>query len=231
MEFAAPMVHGGKTFAVMGFPFRREDGLHAGGKLRAANLAGLVQMDEQETIAVQPGFSGAPVWCREVRAFVGIVVAGETEGDVAWLIPSRVLAHFVPDLAIKFRIPPPDRPIINDWEEDDPNLDLFGTLSTAYGRRLQARVWARAKGGYRVDVSYECLPGSAPPRGLWVTFITYPDFEHDDEDAYELYGRIEDGIATQRFYPVDLFTVAAIGDAGETALTLDLTGVRRETSR
>jgi hypothetical protein len=230
VEFAAPMVHGGKTFAVMGFPQGREYGLHAGGRLRAADLSGLVQMDEHQTIAVQPGFSGAPVWCPDLRAFVGIVIAGRTDVKIAWLIPSRILAHFLPDLAVKFRIPPADRPIINDQREDDPNLDLFGLLSTAYGRRLRAKVQVLTEGGYCVNVRYECLPGSAPPRGQWVTFITYPDFREDKEDAYELYGQVKRGIARQTFYPLELFTVAAIGDAGDTALTLNLSKLRKHRS-
>jgi hypothetical protein len=40
-----------------------------------------------------------------------------------------------------------------------------------------------------------------------------------------LFARITNGVAVQEFEPNDLFTVAAIGDAGETLLTFDLAQV------
>jgi hypothetical protein len=80
--------------------------------------------------------------------------------------------------------------------------------------------WDKGKKLYRVRVKYKCLDKSLP-RGGYVTFITYPDFGDDDEDSYELFAKIKVRTAKQEFYPKDLFTTAAIGDGGETALTLD----------
>jgi hypothetical protein len=71
-------------------------------------------------------------------------------------------------------------------------------------------------------------PSPPPGRGHFVTFITYPDFKRERQDPYELFGEVKrrsNGLswyAEQEFYPTDLFTVAAIGDGGDTALTLDL---------
>jgi hypothetical protein len=43
-----------------------------------------------------------------------------------------------------------------------------------------------------------------------------------EEDAYELFSEIEDGVATNYFWASSPFTVAAIGDAGDTALTYNI---------
>ena len=221
VEFSTPLVHSGKSFAVMGFPANHPFGLHAAGQLHAADATGLVQMVGSESIGVAPGFSGSPVWSPELKSFVGIVVAGEDGRGLAWCIPSRILCGFYPELLVRFRIPVPDRPTINDYDEDDPNPILFGDVSDNGHRRLTATV--RRGSPFNVSVKYECLPESAPPRGGFVTFITYPDFESDHEDAYELFARLDShGVAKQSFSPAEGFTVAAIGDAGDTALTLDL---------
>jgi hypothetical protein len=227
VEFATPLVHSGKPFGVMGFPKNRPFGLHASGQLQAPDRNGLVQMDGNRTIAIAPGFSGAPVWCQDLRAFVGIVVAGEDKRGLAWCIPSRILCGFFPELLVKFRMPPVDRPVINDKDVDDPNPVLFGDVSDNGIRRLTAWVMParRQRKKFEVHVRYGCIGTAAPPRGGYVTFITYPNFKWEEEDAYELFALIKDGAAEQHFFPVDGFTVAAIGDAGDTALTLDLCGL------
>jgi Trypsin-like peptidase domain len=231
VEFASPIVHSDKDFAVMGFPARQPFGAHARGNLRAADRNGLIQMDGSAEIAVAPGFSGAPVWCRALQAFVGIVVATDAEPNhkLAWCIPSRTLSRFHPTLPVKFRIPTSDRPIVHDQETDDPNVDLFGQVSDNGERRLTASITREGKLN-RVDLRYECLEGF-PPRGEFVTFITYPDFEQDDEDAYELFERLVDGVAETYIFPSSAFTVAAVGDAGDSALTVDLMSVKGGTSR
>jgi hypothetical protein len=76
--------------------------------------------------------------------------------------------------------------------------------------------------GFVATAPYECLPGSSPPRGGYVTFITHPSYTDDDEDAYELFARLENGRAQVEFYPEESFTIAVVGDAGDTALTIDL---------
>ncbi|MBV9125515.1 MAG: trypsin-like peptidase domain-containing protein [Planctomycetes bacterium] len=223
MEFATPLRHSGKTFFALGFPHGSAQGHHASGQLHGADAFGLVQMDGTSPLLVQDGFSGAPVWSPEVGAFVGLVVAELTGKGVAWCIPSRLLCSFYPDLLVRFRMPPMDRPHINDYAEDDPNIQIFGSITNNGSRKLSAKVdWDKEEKYYTVGVTYKCLKGSPPPRGGYVTFITYPDFENEEEDAYELFAQVEEGSAYQEFYPDDLFTVAAVGDAGDTALTLDL---------
>jgi hypothetical protein len=227
VEFASPMRHGGKGYSVLGFPGGDPQGRNASGHLQAMDALGLVQMDRGSSLLVRGGFSGAPVWCPDLGAFVGIVVTELADAGVAWCIPSRRLCQFHPELLVRFRVPPADRPQIHDFELDDPNVQLFGSTSDNGERRLTATV--REAGDddpededYVATARYECLPGSRPPRGGYVTFITHPSYSDDDQDAYELFARLEDGRAEVEFYPEESFTVAAVGDAGDTALTVDL---------
>jgi Trypsin-like peptidase domain len=221
VEFARPLSHGGKDYSVMGFPLGDPQGRNVTGTLNAADAFGLVQMDRGGALSVLGGFSGAPVWSNELRAFVGLVVTEQESMGISWCIPSQVLCNFHPDLAVRFRIPPSDRPAVHDLETDDPNLQMFSDVSKDEYRELSAKIKER-NSDYLVEVYYKTLPGSPPPRGQWVTFVTYPGYGGDDEDAYELFAKVENGKAEQSFEPGELFTVAAIGDAGNTVLTLDL---------
>jgi hypothetical protein len=231
VEFATPLRHGGKTFSAFGFPDSDKQGRNTTGRLHAADAAGLVQMDSEGALLVQQGFSGAPVWSSDVNGFVGLIVTELQDRKVAWCIPSRVLAKFVPSLTVRFRMPTADRPQVNDYGEDDPNVQLFGTVSNDGWRKLSAKVVrdSEAESGFTAYVKYRCLKGSPRPKGRLVTFITHPSFTSEYEDAYELFSALNaKGVANAEFYPAESFTVAAIGDAGETALTLDLAEIRKK---
>ena len=226
IEFITPMRHGRKLFSVLGFPDSGQQGRNAIGVLQAADAKGLVQMDSHGALMVEGGFSGAPVWSPDLGGFVGIVVTELSEERVSWCIPSRILCRFHPSLQVKFRIPKPDRPQIHDYEEDDPNLQLFGNLPNNGIRVLRAAIRKRGP-HYRVDLKYKVLSQEEPARGGYVTFITHPSFSSRKEDAYELFSRVNrKGVATTHFYCTESFTVAAIGDAGDTALTVDLAQVK-----
>jgi hypothetical protein len=148
-------------------------------------------------------------------------VSGLKEYSVAWCIPSRVLCQFYNDLPVRFRISRLDRPDVHDFGEDDPNIPLFGNVSDNGKRRFSVtRIKKVAKNSFRVDVRYECLRGKA--RGRFVTFVTHPSFSHELEDAYELFSEIRNGVATNYFWARSPFTVAAIGDGGDTALTYNI---------
>lgn len=219
-EFATPFRHGGKRYSVVGFPEGNPDGYYASGTMRGANVAGLVQLDGEGAILVQPGFSGAPVWSSDLNAYVGLVVSGLENRNVAWCIPSRLLCRFFPKLPVRFRVSKPDRPDVHDFRADDPNVPLFGTVSDNGARRLTVTKVKKDKWGFRVDIRYECLKGE--PRGRFVTFITHPMMSRDMEDAYELFSELDGKVATNYFWSKYAFTVAAIGDGGDTALTYDV---------
>lgn len=233
-EFATPLRHGGKNYSVLGFPDEDPQGKNASGRLHAMNANGLVQMDGNSSLFVRGGYSGAPVWSSEVGGIVGIVATELFDSRVAWCIPSRRLSLFHRSLLVRFCIPEPDRPVIHDYWEDDPNVQLFGERSRRGGRILTATIEQEQEkdGGMRrfcVKATYRRLRGSPPPRGGYVTFVTYPDFKRDGLDAYLLFGKLNSrGNAYVEFYPDEAFTLAAVGDAGDTALTLDLSLVRRK---
>ena len=228
-EFASPLRHGGKHYSVLGFPGGDPQGRNAAGLLHATNATGLVQMDRGGALSVLGGFSGAPVWCSDVAAFVGLVVRELSSSGVSWCIPSRRLCAFFPELLVRFRIPPADRPQIHDYEIDEPNLQLFGSTSRTDHYELTVTVKENDDDELDVDwigkATYRCLDG-AQPRGGYVTFVMYPDYEDEDQDAYELFARIEKGKASVYFYPEDTFVLAAVGDAGDVALTFDIAKAR-----
>lgn len=225
VEFASPLRHSGKRFSVLGFPHNDQQGRNVSGTLHAVDTRNLVQMDCASPLLVEGGFSGAPVWSPDLGAFVGLVVTALYPAGVAWCIPSRVLCRFYNDLLVRFRIPPEDRPIINDYDSDDPNASLFGTISDNGERRLTASITKRENNWFTVKARYESLQQSPPARGGFVTFITFPDFKSARQDKYELFAALKDGCAQATFDADGIFTLAAIGDAGDTALTLNLSDV------
>jgi len=236
-EFATPFRHGGKSFSVLGFPAGRAQGQNASGTLNAMDAWGLVQMNKgTEALEVEGGYSGAPVWSSDIGAYVGIVVTEQKERGIAWCIPSRSLCEFYPDLPVRFRFSPSDRPPIHDYAADDPNQWLFGGMSDDGHHRMTAKVIKNPDDDYDNDykalLTFEWLNGSEP-RGCYVTFITHPSFSTEDEDAYELFAKAEmvgNGTsavwkAETFFYLESGFTVAAIANAGDTMLTLDLSSI------
>ena len=231
IEFVAPLRHGRKSYSVLGLPKSDPQGKNAIGILQAADAKGLIQMESVGALLVEGGFSGAPVWSSDLGGFVGLVIAELNEKKVAWCIPSRRIAAFYRGLNVRFRIPKADRPRIHDYEEDDPNLQLFGTVSKNASRSLSARI-KKVGSRYRVELTYRTLDGTETMRGGSVTFVTHPSFARRSEDAYEIFSRLnETGVAKTHFWCTESFTVAALGDAGDTALTLDLSKVRPRPSR
>ena len=229
VEFASPLRHGGKSYSVLGFPSGDRQGRNATGRLNAVDARGLVQMDRGGALFVLGGFSGAPVWSVELGAFVGIVVTELNDVGVAWCIPSRLLCEFYNNLVVRFRIAPADRPAIHDYDKDDPNVQLFGRVSNNGQRRLSAVIRHRKRGSlFPATAKYERLPGSPPLRGGYVTFIMFPDFESKREDKYELFAPVVENKASVEFGLDGAFTIAAIGDGGDTALTFNMGNVRNK---
>jgi hypothetical protein len=83
-------------FQIFGFPSQRDVGIWASGVLRDRLSNGWIQMEDikAQGYAVQPGFSGAPVWDEQLQGVVGMAVAAEKkreEAKAAFMIPVSVL--------------------------------------------------------------------------------------------------------------------------------------------
>jgi S1-C subfamily serine protease len=67
----------GHRFGVLGFPAGQPDGVWATGVLRGRTAKGWVQVEDvkQPGYKLEPGFSGAPIWDRELEGVAGIAVA------------------------------------------------------------------------------------------------------------------------------------------------------------
>ena len=88
------------SFRAFGFPRGQDSGVWATGRLLGRQVTNWVQIEDvKETgFAVEPGFSGTPVWDSQVEAVVGMVVAAERRMNLktAFAIPVDVLARSWP---------------------------------------------------------------------------------------------------------------------------------------
>ncbi len=88
------------SFRAFGFPRGQDTGVWATGRLLGRQVTNWVQIEDvKETgFAVEPGFSGTPVWDSQVEAVVGMVVAAERRMNLktAFAIPVDVLARSWP---------------------------------------------------------------------------------------------------------------------------------------
>ncbi len=84
------------SFRAFGFPRGQDTGVWATGRLLGRQVTNWVQIEDvKETgFAVEPGFSGTPVWDSQVDAVVGMIVAAEKRMNLktAFAIPVDVLA-------------------------------------------------------------------------------------------------------------------------------------------
>ncbi len=84
------------NFRTMGFSMK--EGVWASGVLRGKNAEGWIQIEDTKSAgyAIQPGFSGAPVWDEDLKAVVGMVVAADKNVNVkaAFCIPCELLIQW-----------------------------------------------------------------------------------------------------------------------------------------
>ena len=114
----------GHPFRAFGFPAGHDSGVWASGVLRDRDAQGWLHIEDTKTTgyAVQPGFSGGPVWDEELHAVVGMVAAAERTPGVkaAFCIPVAHLTQAVPELG-EHAIPPnPYRGLYAFREQDAP---------------------------------------------------------------------------------------------------------------
>ncbi len=99
----------GHPFRVLGFPLKQPNGAWASGELRAGIGNGWVQLEDvkQQGYALEPGFSGAPIWDEKLVGIAGMAVAAEIarpDAKAAFMIPTKVLCEAWSELQEK-RLP------------------------------------------------------------------------------------------------------------------------------
>uniref|UniRef100_B8HMX0 Peptidase S1 and S6, chymotrypsin/Hap n=1 Tax=Cyanothece sp. (strain PCC 7425 / ATCC 29141) TaxID=395961 RepID=B8HMX0_CYAP4 len=90
-------------FQIFGFPSKRDEGIWASGVIRDRLANGWVQIEDikAQGQAIQPGFSGSPIWDEVVEGVVGMAVAADKKRDetkTAFMIPTAILQQVWPEL-------------------------------------------------------------------------------------------------------------------------------------
>ncbi len=116
----------GHSFRVLGFPAKQSNGAWASGELRAGIGNGWVQLEDvkQQGYALEPGFSGAPIWDEKLEGVVGMAVAADInrpETKAGFMIPVKVLCEAWSELGEQV-IPP--QPVVElEYPEGQVALD------------------------------------------------------------------------------------------------------------
>ncbi len=90
------------SFRVFGFPSGHDHGVWATGFLSGKQALGWVQMEDVKNpgYQIEPGFSGAPIWDKNLASIVGMAVAAERRREgvkSAFMIPTRILREKIPE--------------------------------------------------------------------------------------------------------------------------------------
>ena len=100
LPLLAPAQLAGRSFEVCGFPQGNDEGAWAEGRMGHRRADGTVQVGDpnQTGYAIEPGFSGAPIWDVLARGVIGMVVARERRGEtkVAFVLPVDLLTRVWP---------------------------------------------------------------------------------------------------------------------------------------
>ncbi|WP_435642663.1 nSTAND1 domain-containing NTPase [Streptomyces sp. H49] len=107
---------------VFGFPADSDHGVWVAGRLRALQGAGWVQMQSEAGPAIEPGFSGSPVWDTDLDGVVGIAVAAEfgSRAGTAYLLPAASILRAWPELAERALPASPYRALTSFTAQDEP---------------------------------------------------------------------------------------------------------------
>lgn len=98
----------GHPFRAFGFPLHHDDGVWASGVLRDKKTNGHIQIEDTKIpgYAVQPGFSGSPVWDERISGLVGMVVTAERNvtTKAAFVIPSEIIGRELADSPLAIEV-------------------------------------------------------------------------------------------------------------------------------
>lgn len=170
----------GHRFRIFGFPNKRDEGIWAAGVIRDRLANGWVQIEDikAQGQAVQPGFSGAPIWDEALEGVVGMAVAADKKRDetkTAFMIPTAMLVlawaelkpliHF--SKAVKPEVivqPMGGKPRNSDDGQPTPEnqavKDFFISYSRADKKWAEWIAWGLEEAGYSVVIqAWDFRPG------------------------------------------------------------------------
>lgn len=95
----------GRQIQVFGFPQKYGEGVWAEGKLRGQNTLGWVEIVDLQGVGhfIQQGFSGGPIWDNKLKAFLGLIVAVDSNSTTrtGYLIPADKILEWWGKLPVK----------------------------------------------------------------------------------------------------------------------------------
>jgi|GEM_PF-2723867 len=148
-------------FQIFGFPSQRDVGIWASGVLRDRLANGWVQMEDikAQGYAVQPGFSGAPIWDETLQGVVGMAVAAEKKREdakAAFMIPIAAIASRWAVLGHSIQTPDVPEPDL----ESQGMKDFFVSYNRADKQWAEWIAWTLEESGYTVVVqAWDFRPG------------------------------------------------------------------------
>lgn len=191
---ALPLHAGGVAFDARfgsyGFPAGYDDSVDVDGRIGRPVGHEWLRLAVDQALAVQPGFSGAPVWVPDLGAAVGMIVTLDepSEGRVAFCVPIAVIAGHCPVVrrllgdesgphggnsapaAVSERMRGQRRGRAAPPPPSDASWDVFIAYPSAERSRadeLYDHLYAHRKGNVRVFLDFRCLaPGAVWPAAL-----------------------------------------------------------------
>lgn len=102
----------GRPFRTLGFPSDyTETGVWAAGVLRSKIANDWIQIETTEAgFPIRPGFSGCPIWDDKEAGVIGMLVASDSQGRGAFVLPTSTIRTAWPNVQPLRPAPPPPTP-------------------------------------------------------------------------------------------------------------------------
>ena len=148
-------------FQIFGFPSKRDEGIWASGVIRDRLANGWVQIEDikAQGQAVQPGFSGSPIWDEVLQGVVGMAVAADKKRDetkTAFMIPTTILTKAWAELGQSVQ----SSEISHQDLKSQSMKDFFVSYNRADKQWAEWIAWTLEESGYSVVIqAWDFRPG------------------------------------------------------------------------
>ena len=208
----------GHSFRAFGFPGGFDNGVWASGRILEQDANGWLQIEDIKTTgyAVQPGFSGGPLWDEALNGVIGMVVAADNRPGVraAYGLPTAALITAWPTLDEQAIPPCPYRGLFAFREQDAPFFfgreDFTGRLVEAVQRRAFVAVIVGPSGSGKSSIVFAGMiprlrqdatwviadfrPGQRPFHSLAAALLHFLEPELSETDRLIESGKLADSL-------------------------------------